>query len=458
MRNEIPETLPERSPLRAVAETAQTSEINFSWHTSDDEIILAIEMPNGRSKRIIYLDDELAVAYLEFDFTAVKAVGDWDAYYFTDDRILEACIFTFPGDGGLRKIRSMHGVQWEEVGSESDDEKSGDKETDLQIFTPRNRKGHWDLQPLRTPPKRWRLPFPATLTGGQILEIGTPSDRFMVFCERAWENWGSAVNLRIKNVDAGTHDEQKRLLKTISDSLFFDLDTRTGIGLRLGEKVGARTRREKAPIDRNEPPSIRTPRFQYSEKPLSLYWYGRSSMRLPLLEYLAYYQVLEFYFPVYSKRDVLDRLRQELLDPGFAPDSDSDLARVLTIAARSGKGFGAERDQLKATVRACVSDEALRSYIESHHSLPSSLKDPRLIKDVTQVHLTDKGIDLTSRISERIYDLRCRIVHAKEDGGEQQKELLMPYSKEADSLEADIDLVRFLAQKALVASSSRLNV
>ena len=64
----------------------------------------------------------------------------------------------------------------------------------------------------------------------------------------------------------------------------------------------------------------------------------------------------------------------------------------------------------------------------------------------------DKNNRLTTQVANRIYDIRCRIVHAKEDGGPSgNTDVLLPFSAEADLLGPDVMLVRFVAQKAIIA-------
>jgi hypothetical protein len=67
---------------------------------------------------------------------------------------------------------------------------------------------------------------------------------------------------------------------------------------------------------------------------------------VPLLQFLAYYQVIEFYFPVYSEHEARRRRRYVLKDPVFDPQSDAALGRLLaTIDLRRTGGYGSERDQ-----------------------------------------------------------------------------------------------------------------
>jgi hypothetical protein len=65
---------------------------------------------------------------------------------------------------------------------------------------------------------------------------------------------------------------------------------------------------------------------------------------------------------------------------------------------------------------------------------------------------------LRNDVADRVYDIRCKIVHTKTDTRDGSVELLLPFSPEAEQLSFDIDLVQHLAQLVLVASSSPFNV
>jgi hypothetical protein len=58
-------------------------------------------------------------------------------------------------------------------------------------------------------------------------------------------------------------------------------------------------------------------------------------------------------------------------------------------------------------------------------------------------------------VASRIYDLRCRIVHTKDDA---EIELLLPFSTDLAHIKYDIDLVEFLARKVLIASGKPINL
>lgn len=62
--------------------------------------------------------------------------------------------------------------------------------------------------------------------------------------------------------------------------------------------------------------------------------------------------------------------------------------------------------------------------------------------------------DLRNDVADRIYDIRCKIVHTKNDLREGEPELLLAFSAEAQRLDFDIELVQYVARSVLIAGSS----
>jgi hypothetical protein len=237
----------------------------------------------------------------------------------------------------------------------------------------------------------------------------------------------------------------------------FEIDLLYGIPLMLS--VSRASSGEDSPfgkIRRIEPPTL--PRFKYQSEAISLYFYARSAHGMPLLQYLAYYQVLEYYFPSYARRELLERLRNQLKDATFSTEEDAHLSRLVAIVHRYGQGYGNEREQLKATIRACVEEDELRLFVTEGESAERYFAGPQKIKGLHQLSLRDRASDIRDQVAARIYDLRCRIVHTKDESTDAVPDLLLPFSAEADSIVLDIGLLKFLAQKALSANAQPIRL
>lgn len=197
------------------------------------------------------------------------------------------------------------------------------------------------------------------------------------------------------------------------------------------------------------------PKNRYSNAALALYNYGRSATGLPLLQFLAYYQVLEFFFPVFTRDELIRRLRAKLKDPRFDPGDDVQLGAILTVASTAGRGAPSEREQLRATIRATVDAATLEEFLRSDAQFLDHFSDKNAIRGVAKISVDKNPADLRDQVADRIYDIRCRVVHTKQDGGDSTTELLLPSSPEVNALGPDILLARLIAQHALIAAAGQ---
>jgi hypothetical protein len=123
--------------------------------------------------------------------------------------------------------------------------------------------------------------------------------------------------------------------------------------------------------------------------------------------------------------------------------------------------LGSERNKLDAVISEAVSQAQVASLL-GDKELFAALSNPKVIRDVEVLEADASGHPVSGRdyrleISDRIYDLRTRIVHMKEGGGREGKALLAPYSREARDLAADLRLVRFVAEHAMERWSEPLS-
>lgn len=283
------------------------------------------------------------------------------------------------------------------------------------------------------------------------IEISAASEIFKRFTR---SHPRARPTLKLSGCDLKTHDQAVDLLKKVADSLFFQIDLLSGVALSLGRDrrglLGARKRGKAADLMND----LQYPKTQFDDAPLSLYWYGRSATGMPLLQFLALYQVIEFYFPIYSQAEAQRKVRAILKDPIFRGDRDADIGRLLSSIRVSRRGaFGDERSQLRATLTECVDAQALREFLE----LDPDRKEFYLGKvkgsSYHRIPLTNPTADLRSDVADRMYDIRCKIVHTKNESGEGDVELLLPFSKEAEQLSFEVELVQYLAQAVLIAGS-----
>jgi hypothetical protein len=288
------------------------------------------------------------------------------------------------------------------------------------------------------------------------LEISESSPLFRLLTQSMSR---TMLTLKVTGVQIKQHDLTVELVRKLSGSLLFQLDMLAGVPFILRKPRKPVSRRRHGHVVGGVQSLLQFPTSEFDNAPLSLYWYGRSAEDMPLLQYLAFYQVIEFYFPVYSQTEAHRKLKLILKNPTFRGDRDADIARLLSAihVSRSG-AFGDERSQLRATISECVDNSAVREFIETDTFLNDFFTVSGKTLPFHKIPLANKALDLRSDIAERIYDIRCKIVHTKADIRDVGGELILPFSKEAESMTADIKLIQHIAQVVLIAGSRSLHI
>ncbi|MHC6219412.1 hypothetical protein [Arthrobacter sp. MMS24-S77] len=386
-------------------------------------------LPNGRRTRQVTVFPRDMEDFLRIEFEKYIVLGDYVAVVDTASGRIEAQVVGGGTPGRLSNGRVFQQLPGVEIIAD------GDAELEQEAFED-------GPAPRRFPAENWRL---AVEQSGVSIEISPASAEFEILLERG-------VTIKVDGVTTSTHEASLEALERYAAAMLFDLDVVYGVPVQLAKRRRANRRRRYERPD--HPPKF--PRNRYAGQALELYQYGRAAAGLPLLEYLAYYQSLEYFFPFFAREQTVHSVRSQLLHPGFDALNDVALNRLINLAAPAARGGMAEREQLRATIRACMDEADLREFVESlpeykDHFCSKNQK----VKGVGAFQLSGNQVDIRDQAADRIYAIRCRIVHSKQDGGGNSEEVLLPSSTETESLQADVEMIRLVAQRALIARAAR---
>lgn len=267
------------------------------------------------------------------------------------------------------------------------------------------------------------------------------------------------LSLKLSGLSVRRFDDAVNLLRRVSDSLLFQIDTTLGLALNLARarRTGMAHRGKRKRVETSMD-DLQFPTQEYDEAPMSLFWYAKSANGMPLLQFLAYYQVIEFYFPTYYQAEARRKIRRILKDPAFRPDRDADIGRVLSSLTGTRGTIGDERSMMRAVIQECVDPDELRGYFnESEHRVEFFSSKAKGLT-TTKIPIANTSADLRNDVADRIYEIRCKIVHTKGEARDGEVELLLPFSKEADQLYYDIELIQYIAQRVLITASTPLRL
>jgi hypothetical protein len=384
---------------------------------------ITISLPCGRDKRDVYVTEFSDLqTLLAIEFEKYGFIGDYAAISRQDKQFVEAAIRPV---GGL-----MRGGRF------------------FRLIEERIREGtetRISINPLS---------LEGIINGVSIkATIGPPSTEFSILTNIRGPR---IFSLRLEGLPSMYHDTIMSFLERFSDTIFFQIDSLFETPLAL---IRQRPNIRRARRGNSGESKLIFPELEYDQAPMSLYFYGRGATGLPLVQFLAFYQVLEFYFPVCFQAEARRRIRTTIKDPSFRLDRDSDITRIIsTVQAGATGGYADERAMLRATLQETIDAADLRRFLEEDEHAAEFYKSKTKGLTDHKIPLENKQIDLRQDVSDRMYDIRCKIVHTKASGRDGSYELLLPYSKEAGMLSYDIDLVHYVARKVLIYASSPLQI
>ena len=257
------------------------------------------------------------------------------------------------------------------------------------------------------------------------------------------------TSLKVTGLHVNNHDKAKEIINTIFASVCFQFDCKTNLPLMLAvERNYSRIKTDTTSTDNLELTAVNQ---KYDNEALSLYWYAQSALGMPLLQFLALYQVIEFYYSIYSELAAQKKVANTLKDPCFDYHSEKDIARIFNIV-KSASSTRSELSQLEATFKECIDVNLLRDWLKSEIKREEYFRSKNAVKlSEYKINSNSDDDDLLRQVWQRFYNIRCRIVHTK--GAEGDLEVLHPQSREVKYLDYDIELANFLAHRVLISSS-----
>jgi len=263
----------------------------------------------------------------------------------------------------------------------------------------------------------------------------------------------SAITLHLQDVDVKSGQEASRFLFDIAHAIFFELDLRFSVTLQIAERVGRYFSPLEMVRDDGQSEPLRLPDRRFARAAIALYMYARTINTYPLLEYLTLYQVIEHCMLAFSRPETIERLKARLQDPSFDINDHVGLSQLLSSERHGSRANLSERDQVRFTVQTCVPPEAITGFLQSNDETAQFISQEGRPLGASSVDPGDKRKELPTQIADRIYDMRCRIVHAKGDSLDKVGGPLLPTSQEANQLGHDLLIIRFIAQQVLIASA-----
>jgi len=390
-----------------------------------------IDIPQSNGSRELHVPWDRWSAFAAIEFERIRFVDGFEAIWHDATQTVEASV-----SPGIRmSTRRPHPI-WASPDTSTDPVKAEEERSVFYQF----QDGEGDLRLLFPEGQMIRFQGPEA-----TIELSAPSRAFTSFFDVGLDEPLATLKVTV----AAVHEAPAALLRGVASDFLFELDMRTGWGLQLAAVPTEAVTAAPTPDDLR----MRYPSARYRPDAKSLYWYAASNSRLPLAQYVAYYQVLEHFFGSFSQRLAIERAKSTLRDPTFDRSDSEAVHNLLADAASSFVASTKEHVQLRSVLQACVSAPELRRFITSDEARHASLTKEHL-EAVPRVVADESEERLWESVTQHVYKLRNRIVHKKQHDAPSAIGLLLPNSPDEGLLGHDIQLVRWLAQKAIVHDGS----
>lgn len=254
-----------------------------------------------------------------------------------------------------------------------------------------------------------------------------------------------SIVVRITDVNVETAKQAQELVETIIESLCFDVSYRFNC-LFVPSVPKKRVRiTEKTDFVSQE----LVVNNKIDKKALSYYWSAESTVGLPLICFLGYYQVVEYFYSYFSESRLRNQIANIIKDPKFDVHNYKDLNKIIT-ANRDSFNKNKDQNKLELTIDNCVDASEFREWFESDNDRVTYFRGKNCTR-VSDIKIDSKSTsELLRQARERFYAIRCRIVHT--DTSNESTINISPRDDIKD-FSFDIEIAKYFAQKVLIASS-----
>jgi hypothetical protein len=192
----------------------------------------------------------------------------------------------------------------------------------------------------------------------------------------------------------------------------------------------------------------------YKKDLLDYYELGLSSND-PILSYISFYHILEYFFEKVTKEKSIKNLKEcfdNYDDSSPNTNIDNQLYRIAKNTCNKN-----EKPQLNEVLHRYLDKEHLIKSINSIRNMDFNYFKKTDVKFVRRnTKIKDKNDEqLVETLTDRIYEVKCALVHQKEEY-ESRYSLNNPKHKEA--LYKEIPLIKFLAEKIICKSADNFDI
>lgn len=260
--------------------------------------------------------------------------------------------------------------------------------------------------------------------------------------------------IRVYNIPETSTEMALERSSAVIEACLFELAYLKHIPLGLTDEWPIRRRDPRAmPFEFSE--SVRgnqlpIPAANFNTDIIRFYQLGMSS-DVPVLQFLAFYQVLEYFFITISEEQLYNKLTRRLNDPKFETTSRY-LDRLIQDVHNHNRSTD-ETEMLKRVLYKFVDETELIEFIQAYeHYLGDKLYTKRrnLFGEEVEVKLTQGHV--MGNVAKTVKAVRNALVHSSDRYERSARHI--PFSESTEVVKREIPLVKFLAERVIIASAT----
>ena len=192
------------------------------------------------------------------------------------------------------------------------------------------------------------------------------------------------------------------------------------------------------------------------------YYKQAQTSEMPVLQYLAYYHIIEFFYLSISEQNMFEQIKQQVASPMFSANNEESLKLLYQTFKKISKNqkeedVWDERNALLLCLKKFVSDlSLLKSAINSIQTNALNYykeNEVSFADEAKAINWDLQDNDIYTLIRNRIYSVRNAIVHSKD--GEKSRYKPFKHDKE---LNKEIPLIRAVAEFVIIYSAKDIKI
>lgn len=285
---------------------------------------------------------------------------------------------------------------------------------------------------LALPDKRYRFTIPPRI----ILErLTVTQENIFEFLKATFRHYYSLIIEN--NIDDNLADFEK-----LAKSALFNISMSSGLNFYLVKNLDEDD--DNMRLSRLHGRSLpNVPHLIYDDEMVQYYMAGRSA-RIPKVQYLSYYNVLEFWFDKKYNDEKCQEIQRIVTNPKFNHKNLKNYKKIIDIF-RLNKNRASELEMLQSLIEQYIIVCDFKIFLNNNDYYT---KNSAHKIDDTKFSLADSDALLKKKLSKRIYKVRNAIVHSKESDEEKY------FPQDEKYILYEVDLVKYVAEQVIIGAAT----